>query len=104
MSADRLFLCDTQDVPIYGVIQVEVDDLLLAVYNLNGEIFVTDDRCTHGPGMLSDGCIEDGKIECDFHGGEFDIRTGEAVTAPCMVPIKTYTSIVENDKVFITVE
>jgi nitrite reductase/ring-hydroxylating ferredoxin subunit len=101
MSTDRLFLCETEHVPILGVIQIEVSDLLLAVYNLDGDFFVTDDRCTHGPGILSDGCIEDGKIECDFHGGEFDIRTGAVVTAPCMIPIKTYTAIIENDKIYI---
>jgi nitrite reductase/ring-hydroxylating ferredoxin subunit len=29
-------------------------------------------------------------IECPFHQGQFDIRTGEAVAAPCYEPIRTY--------------
>jgi len=101
MSSELVFLCEIGDVPLDEVIQVEAEDLLLAVYNLQGEIFITDDQCTHGPGLLSDGTIDDGKIECDFHNGEFCIRTGEAVTAPCMIPIKTYTPIIEANKVYI---
>lgn len=101
MGSDLIFLCEVGEVPLDEVIQVEVDDLLLAVYNVEGEIFITDDQCTHGPGLLSDGTIHEGRIECDFHNGEFCIRTGEAVTAPCMVPVKTYTPVIEADKVYI---
>lgn len=101
MRSELIFLCEIGDVPSASVIQVETEHHLLAVYNLEGEIFVTDDQCTHGPGLLSDGTINDDRIECDFHNGEFCIRTGEAVTAPCMIPVKTYTPIIEADKVYI---
>ena len=40
-------------------------------------------------------------IECDFHNGSFNIKTGEVVDPPCMIPQKTYKVIVENDTVFI---
>jgi hypothetical protein len=36
---------------------VEVEDLVLAVFNIDGMFFVTDDQCTHGPGSLSEGDI-----------------------------------------------
>ena len=101
MSSELVFLCEIGDVPLDSVIQVETEQFLLAVYNLEGEIFVTDDECTHGPGLLSDVTIHDDRIECDFHNGEFCIRTGEAVTAPCIVPVKTYAPIIEANKVYI---
>ena len=83
--------------------KVEKDDLILAVFNIDGEFFVTDDACTHGPGSLSEGYIEDDVVECNFHNGQFNIRTGEVVGPPCMVPVKTYAVMVENGKVFIEV-
>ena len=92
-------LCSIGDVGPGSVLLVEIDDFELAVYNVEGEFYVTDDRCTHGPGSLSEGYLDGCVIECDFHNGAFDIRTGEVVAPPCMVPLKTYEVVVENDDV-----
>jgi biphenyl 2,3-dioxygenase ferredoxin subunit len=82
-------------------IRVTHGDLVLAVYNVGGEYFVTDDMCTHGPGSLSDGYLEDDEIECNFHGGRFNVRTGAVAGPPCMVPIKTYKVHIDGDTVTI---
>ena len=92
-------LCSTDDIEPGSAILVEIDDLELAVYNVDGQFYVTDDRCTHGPGSLSEGYLDGCVIECDFHNGAFDIRTGEVVAPPCMVPLKTYEVVVVNDDV-----
>jgi biphenyl 2,3-dioxygenase ferredoxin component len=89
-TAKRLDLCATSDVGPGAALKVEIDDLALAVFNVDGEFFVTDDLCTHGPGSLSEGYIEGDVVECNFHNGQFNIRTGEVVAPPCMVPVKTY--------------
>src|SRR5215470_657095 len=99
--AQRLDLCSAADVTEGNALKVESGDLTLAVFNVGGEYFVTDDLCTHGPGSLSEGYIEDDVVECNFHNGQFNIKTGEVVSPPCMVPIKTYKAVVENGRVFI---
>ncbi|MGZ3287666.1 MAG: non-heme iron oxygenase ferredoxin subunit [Xanthobacteraceae bacterium] len=99
----RIELCNTSDVDVGGALKVEKDDLILAVFNIDGEFFVTDDACTHGPGSLSEGYIEDDVVECNFHNGQFNIKTGEVVAPPCMIPVKTYRTVVEDGKVFIEV-
>ena len=99
----RIELCSTSDVEAGATLRVEKDDLTLAVFNLEGEFFVTDDACTHGPGSLSEGYVDGEVIECNFHGGQFNIKTGAVVAPPCMVPVKTYRTIVEAGKVFIEV-
>jgi nitrite reductase/ring-hydroxylating ferredoxin subunit len=101
--AERIMLCSTTDVAVGGALKVEKDDLILAVFNVNGEFYVTDDTCTHGPGSLSEGYITDDVVECDFHNGAFNIKTGEVVAPPCIVPLKTYPAIVEDGNVFIEV-
>ena len=63
------------------VLKVETHGLTLAVFNLDGTFYVTDDACTHGPGSLSEGFIDGDNIECNFHQGSFNIRTGEVVSA-----------------------
>jgi nitrite reductase/ring-hydroxylating ferredoxin subunit len=102
-TLQRIELCNVSDVPVGGALKVETNDLILAVFNLEGEIFVTDDTCTHGPGSLSDGYICGDTVECDFHNGAFNIKTGEVVAPPCMIPLRTYAASVEDGKVYIAV-
>jgi biphenyl 2,3-dioxygenase ferredoxin component len=102
--SDRIDLCSTAEVAPGTALRVESGGLALAVYNVDGEFFVTDDACTHGPGLLSEGFIEGDVVECNFHNGQFNIKTGEVVSPPCMVPIKTYKAIVENGRVLIEAE
>lgn len=99
----KLELCDASAVEIGAALRVEAGDLALAVFNVDGTYYVTDDLCTHGPGSLSEGFVEGEVVECNFHNGQFNIRTGEVVAPPCMVPIKTYRAAVENGKVVIEV-
>lgn len=68
----------------------------LAIFNVGGEIFVTDDTCTHGLASLSDGFFEGDIIECPLHGGAFNVRTGAATVLPCTSPIRTYAASVEE--------
>ena len=62
----RVELCKVEEVRAGEVRRVEAGTLTLAVYNLDGEFCVTDDACTHGPGSLSEGVVEDDVIECNF--------------------------------------
>jgi nitrite reductase/ring-hydroxylating ferredoxin subunit len=103
MNATRIELCAVDDVGAGEVRRVDAGGLALAVYNLDGQFFVTDDACTHGPGSLSEGFVEGDVIECNFHQGCFNIRTGEVVKPPCMVPIKTYKTLVDAGKVYIEI-
>jgi biphenyl 2,3-dioxygenase ferredoxin subunit len=96
-TCQRMALCKSAEVEPGKAIRIEKDGLVLAVFNLEGEYFVTDDACTHGPGSLSEGCISGEVVECDFHNGAFNIRTGEVVMPPCMIPLKTYRTVVDDD-------
>jgi nitrite reductase/ring-hydroxylating ferredoxin subunit len=62
----------------------------VALYNLDGEFFATDDTCTHGEASLAEGDIDGDEIYCPFHMGAFDIRTGEATVAPCAQALRSY--------------
>jgi p-cumate 2,3-dioxygenase ferredoxin subunit len=85
--------------------QVEVEGRPpIAVYNLDGEFFATDDTCTHGEASLAEGDVEGGEIICPFHMGAFDIRTGEACVAPCVDPVKSYPVRIEDGVVYVQVD
>ncbi len=99
----RIALCAVEDVAVGAALKVETHGLTLAVFNVDGEFYVTDDQCTHGPGSLSEGFIDGDIVECNFHQGQFNIRTGEVVLPPCFVPVKTYPAVVCDGKVCIDV-
>src|SRR5689334_25365226 len=90
MRSTMLSLCPTSEVPEGGALKVELDGLVLAVFNLGGRFFVTDDACTHGPGSLSEGDIDGEIVECNFHNGAFHIPPGRVEAPTCMVTRRTY--------------
>jgi len=57
--ADLIKLCKTQDVAPGQSLQVDADGLpALAVYNLDGEYYVSNNMCTHGMAWMTDGYVE----------------------------------------------
>lgn len=78
------------DVPEDGTFPASLNGEPVCLYKLDDQIFATHDICTHGNANLSEGFVVSGHIECPFHQGMFDIRTGAASAAPCSVAIKTY--------------
>jgi nitrite reductase/ring-hydroxylating ferredoxin subunit len=103
VASSRIELCKTEEVGVGEVRKVEAAGLTLAVYNVDGAFYVTDDHCTHGPGSMSEGFLDGDVIECNFHQGQFNCRTGEVVGPPCTVSLKTYKTLVENGLLYIEV-
>jgi naphthalene 1,2-dioxygenase system ferredoxin subunit len=73
----------------------------IALYQIDGEVYATDNICTHGNARLCDGFLEGHEIECPLHQGKFDIRTGKALCAPLIDDIKTYPVRIEGNRVFV---
>ena len=96
----RLRLCTTADVPVGEVRKIETAGLTLAVYHVGRAFYVTDDACTHGPGSLSEGTLDGDEIECNFHQGRFNVRTGEVALPPCMIAVRAYHTVVEDGVVY----
>ena len=81
------------------------DDTPVAIYNLEGEYFATSDVCTHGQAFLSDGEIRGDEVVCPYHEGTFEIRTGEPVDPPCVIPLDRFeTRLGEDGYIYITIE
>lgn len=68
----------------------------LAVFRLGDEFHVTADTCSHGNASLCDGFEENGEVECPWHAGKFNIRTGEATAFPATEPIRIYPARVRD--------
>lgn len=83
---------------------VRVQGQDLALCNVEGTYFATQDLCTHDGGPLGEGELWDYDIECPRHGGRFDVRTGQVTALPPMFPIKTYPVRVEGDDIQVAID
>lgn len=70
---------------------VEVGRRWVAVFNVDGQYYAIEDRCTHDDGPLAEGELYDCEIECPRHGARFDIRTGKVTAPPALVDVPVYT-------------
>jgi len=89
------------EVPEDDVIGVMVDGRDFAMYNAGGEIFATDNICTHGHARLCEGFLEGHEIECPLHQGRFDVRTGQPTCAPVTEAIRSYPVKVEGGRIWL---
>lgn len=94
-------LCNSQDVTTDMPLRIVHDDVAYAVFRCDDRIYVTQDQCTHGPGSLSEGILIDCEIECPFHQGRFDVRTGRPTAAPCTEGLRTWTAHEVDGRLFI---
>ena len=69
---------------------VRVDDENVAIFNVGGTFFATQEACTHQGGPLSEGALEGNCITCPIHGSRFDVTTGAVVQGPATNPLRTY--------------
>ena len=91
------------DVPDEDVIGMMVDGRDLALYSTGGEIFATDNLCTHGHARLCEGFLDGHEIECPLHQGKFDVRTGRPTGAPVTEAIRSYPVKIEGGRVFLAI-
>ena len=86
------------ELPPNSVKIVNAGSITVGVYNLNGEFYALEDRCSHDDGPLCEGDfdLEEGVAICPRHGSNIDIRTGEALTLPAVFPVDTFPVSVEN--------
>jgi nitrite reductase/ring-hydroxylating ferredoxin subunit len=96
-------LCEVSDVSEDLPFRAEVDTVGYAVFQVGELYFVTADLCSHGPGFLSEGYAEGCEVECPFHQGRFDLRTGVPTSPPCEVPIAVWTPVVRDGGIHIDV-
>jgi naphthalene 1,2-dioxygenase ferredoxin component len=80
------------------VLGVEIAGRSIALYDVDGAIFATDNICTHAYARLSDGWLDAEVIECPLHAARFDVRTGKVVDPPATEDLKTYpVRLVDDD-------
>ena len=69
----------------------------VAVYNVGGKFYATQDDCTHEGGPLNEGDLDGVQITCPLHGSCFDVTNGKVLCGPADEPVKTYRVVIEGE-------
>jgi 3-phenylpropionate/trans-cinnamate dioxygenase ferredoxin component len=99
----RVRACGADELEPGAVIQVATEPPI-AVFNVDGEFFATDDTCTHEQSSLADGYVEGDQVECSWHFAKFCIRTGEVLSLPATKSLRTFAVKVEAGEVLVEID
>lgn len=88
---NRLFVCRDDALSDGEAIKIDGPSEAIAVFNVGGELFALNDRCSHGNASMSEGYVEDdATVECPLHAARFCLKTGAALCQPATEPLKTF--------------
>lgn len=101
----RVRLCARGDLTAGQVQRFEVDGgPAVAVYDVDGRLYATADRCTHARASLADGDLEGDEIVCPVHWGRFHVPTGRALAFPVTKDVATYPVLVEDGQILLELD
>ncbi|MFQ6058149.1 MAG: Rieske (2Fe-2S) protein [Anaerolineae bacterium] len=97
--AQFIHVADTVEIAPGQRMLVELDGHQIALFNVGGEYYAISNSCTHRGGPLIEGSLGGEVVTCPWHGGQFNIKTGEVLAQPPTQPVTTYQVKVEGSDI-----
>lgn len=94
--SDWIEVCSEKALPPGEHLVVDLDGIEVAVFNLDGNYYAIEDRCTHDGAEIASGALEGDAIVCPRHGARFCLKTGKALTPPAYEDLHVFPVRVEN--------
>lgn len=99
--AEFIKVARVDEIPPGERLVVEIRRRWVAIFNVDGQLFAIEDRCTHDDGPLAEGELVGCEIICPRHGARFDIREGKVMSAPALVDVPSYETRVVGEDILI---
>lgn len=91
-----------EDVPPGSALVVDDLEPPVALFNVDGTFYATDDTCSHARSSLAgEGYFEDDVVECAYHFARFCVRDGRVMSPPARIALRTHEVRMEGDQVFV---
>jgi nitrite reductase/ring-hydroxylating ferredoxin subunit/Fe-S cluster biogenesis protein NfuA len=101
-EAGWVALTTIEHIPDGGILALELDGLKLIITRFSDNIQAYRNSCTHLAMPLDKGEIKDGILTCPFHHFQYNLKTGDCLTAPEM-PLQPYPVKRVGERVFVRV-
>jgi 3-phenylpropionate/trans-cinnamate dioxygenase ferredoxin component len=102
--ANWIDVSDAASFPVDSYQSFTWNDLSLLIFNLQGQFYALENRCTHEDQTLEGGAIEGDEIICPWHGAGFCVKTGLVTRSPAYEAIKTFPARCVDGKVQVQLE
>ncbi|MBI4479841.1 MAG: non-heme iron oxygenase ferredoxin subunit [Acidobacteria bacterium] len=93
-------VANVTDLPNGKVKSITVGEKTIALCNVNGTFYALDNVCIHRGGPLGEGYLDGEKLECPWHGWQFEVKTGCVAFNP-REKIPTYEVKIEGSDVLV---
>ncbi len=105
MTVAFVKVASLREVPEGELTAVEAEGVRVCLANVDGEVYAFADKCSHRDFPLSNGELDTDEctVACEWHGAQFDIRTGAPLCLPATQPIPVYPCRVEDGAVYVDV-
>ena len=99
-----VFACSMSDVAPGQARLFDTGPEPIAIFNVEGRYFATQDKCPHGQFSLSESYVEGDRVVCALHDGCFSIRSGKRLGPPVSRPLRTYAVELRGDELFVDLD
>ena len=99
--SEFISVAKVEEIPPGAGKTVDVNGIWVALFNVNGSFFAVDNTCPHAGGPIGEGKLSGEIVTCPWHGIEFDIAKGTALSNP-KLKVRQYTISVVDDEVVVT--
>lgn len=103
MEKQFLTVAPVSEIPPGERLVIGIGRKWIAIFNIDGQYYAIEDRCTHDDGPLAEGELEGCEVICPRHGARFDVTNGKVTAPPALIDVPTYEVRVEGDEVQIAV-
>ena len=90
------------EIPPGESLEVVAEEKIIALFNVEGEIFALDGNCPHAGGPLGNGELNGTVITCPWHGWQFDVTTGQHQTSQ-MICQKRFKVEIRGEEIWVNV-
>lgn len=82
---------------------VYLEGKMVGLFNIKGELYAINNRCSHARGPLCEGKIDSDEcsVVCPWHYGKFDLKTGAAIDGVVKKPVETFQTKIENGMIWV---
>lgn len=81
---------------------VQVNGKAVALYNVDGKFYATDNTCLHRGGPLGEGDLDGSVVTCPWHGWRYDVTSGANAMNPS-IKVASFPVSVEGSAVLVDV-
>ena len=91
------------DVPEGGGIALEIGKKRIVLFNIEGELLAIEATCAQHGAPLERGVIQEGNLQCPWHGVAFDVRRGICAAFPNEPSAATYQVRIEGNDILLAI-